>query len=297
MRKVLRRFRPKKEVLENLEQSGLEDVVVIDGIPVKEVKFLGMSRLGNLSWKGKFDGLPIKIFEAFNNDHARTVADIMQLEDLQDLFPKFYHRKDKYLIVEWVDGLPVENLMTNQSKKHIQQIFWLQHRIHHSLSTIFQPYSFNYYEYLVSRYIKFVGPFDHGNVQFLRSISQPGADFPLCENRLFHLDITPQNLVLHKGQMKVIDNELLGFGIYYPFDYFNSYHAIKRYPWADEYLRLIREHEMDLLRWILDCKELFMNLWNLRMIGSSIQSGHRFSSLLRSSESPLSHPIFEFLEK
>jgi hypothetical protein len=129
------------------------------------------------------------------------------------------------------------------------------------------------------------------------TISQPGADFPQCENKYFHLDVTPRNIVLHKKKMKIIDNELLGFGMFFPFDFFNTYHSIQFFSCADEYLSLIRDHEMDNLRWILDQKEHFMKIWNLRVIGSSIQSKHRFSSMLHPSESLINHPIFQWLEK
>jgi serine/threonine protein kinase len=297
MRKILRKLKPKKTTYEDLEQKVSGEVVFIDGVPIKEITFLGMSRMGNLSWKGKLEGVPVKIYEAFNPDHARTVADIMQLADLQELFPTLYLRKEKYLVVEWVDGILLESVMTKDSIEYIQQIFWLQHRIHHCYQKILQPDFFHYFAYLFSRYKKYVGPFDHSHTQFLMSISDTGSLQLPGANRFFHLDITPTNIVLQKGKLKVIDNELLGFGIYYPFDYFNTYHAIKLHPGADEYLRLIRDHEMDHLRWILDYKESFLTMWNLRMVGSSIQSGHRFSAMLRSSEQPLSHPIFEFLEK
>ncbi len=288
MKRRLRKLVPGKSRIGLLSNRPF----TINGFLVTNVEHLGTSRVGNMSWKGMIGKEKVKIVETGNSDHARTVYEIMCMPDLKEFFPQPAFRVDKYIVLEWVEGTPLDKVFMHHADKYVEDLFWFQHTLHRSLSKLGSPYRYSYFDYLNTRYDKFAGPFCGNGAR--HEWPDPSSDN--VPSRFFHLDITPNNVIVQGNRLKIIDNELLGYGIYYPFDFFNTYDAIKEYRCAGHYLRLISQNSGDYLDWTLDYKDSVLYHWKLRVCGAAMQSRESDAPILSNALVLDTHPILKLLE-
>jgi thiamine kinase-like enzyme len=250
-----------------------------------------------MSWKGVINNTIVKIFEANTEENANNIARIISLPEVMEFFPRLFFQKGNYLIVEWVEGICLDKLIQSDRQMYIKKIYEFQVRLHQTKYQPTQPCTFDYIDYLISRYKKFGGPFIQDNPD-IRDLPEKFAQFAPAENRLFHLDITPVNIVITQNdELKIIDNELLGYGPYYPFDFFNTYHSLQFVNGSQDYLELIQGGSKEVIHWIQENEDLVMSIWNLRILGGSMQSSKSLRALTESYKKISTHPIVQLFDK
>jgi serine/threonine protein kinase len=271
---------------------------ILDSEQLSNLKFLGISKAGNLSWSGSLGGIKVKIYRAFSPGQANFIEQISAFEGLAGFFPKVIFRKEEYLVVEWVLGKTLEELNWTSNSKWVYQIASLQsllHNFHCSNDSTTLDYS----TYLTERLLKYLGPFElTPSLQIMLDIVKTHPTDKKAH--LCHFDMTPSNIVVDpiSGHLKLIDNELLAQCWYYPMDFFNTYRSLQK---SDAMQRLYIHSYIDVcdnLDLVIENKRYFQAVWGLRVVGAMLQSGE-FNRGLEMADELLNfeHPLYTTLEK
>lgn len=237
-------------------------------------RLLGQSRCGRLSWTARLDDQPVKILECHDTEHARFLEQLSTHPRLGRHFPEPVLRAGPFLLVRWIDG---EVVRWGRDRRLVPAVAGLQAQLHLERSVPELPAgSFSYLEFLEERWRRYqsVFPLAEG-FEGIRSVLD--GQRPQLATALCHPDLTAANLVVERstGRIKVIDNELLGLGVYHPVDLlatFRSFGAGLRRQLAPVYAEAYAAAGGDLGALTAN-QDYFQALWLLARIGALLQEG------------------------
>ena len=179
--------------------SGLE---VDDLRPVRSGSSASaINKAGRVAFRGMVAGRPVKVYEAANGRHAEFIRHV---SGLSDRWPPVLGRFGHVVVAEWITGEAFD-------EGQLDRLAALQASLHRTPVSTLPPPGFDYWT-------------DYIRPRFLRAGSLLGVDAQeICEHGdeawnagprvLMHPDLSPANVVVTgRGELKVIDNELLTTG-------------------------------------------------------------------------------------
>jgi thiamine kinase-like enzyme len=272
----------------------------IDNKLVSEVQRLGISKAGNIAYVGKLGNQRVKICQTFSAAHARFIQRVCERSELQEYFPRVLHRKDQYIIVEWIDGKPLTAVSLIAKPQLLERLVRIQVALHTQLHD--EEPGFDYVQFLEKRLHQFraILPLSDSLKQILEKVH---SATPSAISRLSHPDVTPNNIVIQKssGKLKLVDNELLTQSPCYLIDLFNTYYTLRhlRQP-AMQYVALYGQYAPN-LQLLEDWDSYLLGLWGLRLIGTRFQAGklaqaYRLASQIAAGEFD-DHPIIRMIQE
>lgn len=273
----------------------------VDGRPVSEVRQLGISKPGNVIYVGRLGSQRVKIYQTFSATHARFIQRVCERPEVQEYFPQVLHRKDQYIIVEWIDGKPLTTVSLVAKPQLLEQLVCIQATLHTQQIHDEKP-GFDYVRFLEKRLHQFraILPLSYSLKQILEEVHNAT---PSAISRLSHPDVTPSNVVIQKGsgKLKLVDNELLTQSPCYLVDLFNTYYSL-RHPrqLGMQYVALYRQYISN-LQLPEGWDSYLLALWGLRLIGALFQAGdlaraYRLASQIAAGELD-DHPIVRMIQE
>lgn len=243
---------------------------------IDDLKLLGISKAGRLSWQAKIGEDQFKIYQSFSEKQAKFIKNISELPKFSLFFPQVYCQHKEYLVVKWIKGEQVNERIVNKSPNIIEDIAKLQVGFHKSDITKNSVNSgFDYINHLKSRLSKYLGPIKvPKNIQ--RLLDMVGECDVQHNVKISHADVTLKNLIVDSNThtVKLIDNEYLSFNNYYLIDVFNTYRSLRDYKkYRNKYLCAYHEFGGNLSP-IIDNSQFFQSLWALRILVTLIQAGY-----------------------
>lgn len=251
------------------------EAITLDGKPLSGARFLGVSKSGSLSWAGSWDGVNVKIYRTFNANQARFIEAVSKQPILRDYFPKVFLVEDEYIVAEWIEGESLNEVQIARKPHYIEAMAQMQADFHTRALPGETLLGFDYKDHLLQRLQRYRGLLPvSDSIQYLLQVIE--RDEPDGVMRLSHADVTLKNLVVEKatGRLKLIDNEFLSFSNYFGIDLFNT-HRCLRYSenLARQYINAYHRHGGDATL-ILENSHFFLALWGLRIIVTTMQTGH-----------------------
>lgn len=273
----------------------------VDGKSISEVRQFRISKPGNIIYGGKLGTQRVKICQTFNAAHARFIQHVYELPKMHGYFPRVLHRKDQYIIVEWIDGKPLTVVSLVAKPQLLEQLVRMQATLHTQQLHNEEP-GFDYVEFLEKRLHQFraILPLPDSLKQILETVHNVT---PSAISRLSHPDVTPSNIVIQKGsgKLKLVDNELLTQSPYYLIDLFNTYYSL-RHPrqLGMQYVALYRQYVPN-VQLLESWDSYLLALWGLRLVGALFQAGklaraYRVASQIAAGEFD-DHPIVRMIQE
>jgi hypothetical protein len=223
-----------------------------------------LNKAGRLVLKGLLHGRPVKIYEAHNGTHASFIADIAQRAEANVVVHEVIEVRDALVIAEWVQEGSEQEL----DPAELADINWKFHCLpvkdRHSTG-------FDYWnDFILPRFRRaaaFLGEGLFAQVAEQR-VRVAWSRAPV----VMHPDVTPVNIVRDlRGELEVIDNELLTAGGMPLLDVCNTAHSLPddaRDIYTQRYAAISRcrptEEEFD----TLNCA------WLARKVGSAFVQGN-----------------------
>jgi hypothetical protein len=180
---------------------------LIDLQPIKPVqRGTVLNKAGRLVLRGRWQGRPIKLYEAASVEHARFIQGVSGHSFLADCFPRVQALHGCFLRVDWVEGkathFPPPKIFAD-----------LLRRMHTVSIAEFSSAGFDYWHHhLKPRFVRAAQLFGIDELA-ARTNAEVDTYWSNEPQVLMHPDITPSNVVLNaQGVWQVIDNELLTVG-------------------------------------------------------------------------------------
>ncbi|MGF1743156.1 hypothetical protein L4C34_19280 [Vibrio profundum] len=210
------------------------------------------------------DNRKVKIYSAFSRPQIALRLELESLQLEQAIcFPKVVLSDNFFLVEEWVDGTPLNELPDEKAMEYVPLVeAFLKHvQSEPLLVALAEKYTgaFCYLnDYLISRLNIWAqwNPVKELIEEWQRS---ENAVVDLLPNFLSHPDLSLSNLILEHSTEKlyVIDNELLGVGQSWVIDGKNSFCK-----------GIFKSDSLD------TASQRFANLsWKLRLVGSALDAG------------------------
>jgi thiamine kinase-like enzyme len=245
----------------------------IDSKLLSEVRRLGISKAGNVSYVGKLENRWVKIYQAFNATHARFIQHVCEHPEVREYFPRVLHRKERYIIVEWIDGKPLTAASIAAEPQLLERLVRMQATLHtHHLPE--KEVGFDYAQFLEERLHRFraILPLSNSMERILQKVH--GLK-PSVVSRLSHPDVTPKNLVFQRSSKRliIVDNELLTQMPGYLIDLLNTYYGLGHLRQLGmQYVALYRQYAQSVQLWE-GWDSYLLALWGLRRVGALFQAG------------------------
>lgn len=171
----------------------LKNSIVINNIKITDLKPLKKSFINKnnkFSAKGFVKNIKVKIYEVFDQNQGNLRQFVSNHYELSKFFPKLITFNKRYIIEEWVNGPTLKEL----EKKNIDKSNEVKNFIKLIWSINYDKEVFDYISYIHDR-VKKKNNFD------LKKIPM----------RINHNDLSLENIILTDKELKIIDNEFLGF--------------------------------------------------------------------------------------
>jgi len=255
----------KREYSVNLGSVAIESVRPV-------VKGRLKSKIGRISLKGVWNGKDVKIFECSSPEHANFITEIITKEPYRVFFPEVYHVHESFIVSQWVIGQEIKPRWLRKRQIYSRQLGELLDLLHDT--SIEGPSKFDYVE-------DFIKPrFEHccqtlGLMKFQEDVLQSwGIMSQLVDApSLSHPDLSPANIILTpEGNLKIIDNELLGASSAPWFDLLNVLFFLGEKPIKEFHLlRAVVTPLLDLIQ--AGYNEHLLSMWLMRFIGARFVAG------------------------
>lgn len=245
--------------------------MAIEGVkPV--VKGRLKSKIGRISLKGVWNGKDVKIFECASPEHAQFIAEIITKKPYRIFFPEVYQVHESFIVSQWIIGQEIKPRWLRKRQIYSKQLGELLNLLHGTL--IEGPSKFDYVEDLIKPRFEHccqtlgLRKFQEDVLQSWRIMSQL-VDVP----SLSHPDLSPANIILtSEGNLKVIDNELLGASFAPWFDLLNVLFFLGEKPIKDFHLqRAVITPLLELIQ--AGYNKHLLSMWLMRFIGARFVAG------------------------
>lgn len=224
---------------------------------IEDVKFLGVSKIGNLSWKGSYLGNPVKIYTCFDKEQAKLIEWLSNNSSIQEYLPNCHFTWDNIVVCDWVIGSKISSEDIINKHDVNRQIFDFLNKIHSMDISSLSVKNNLYIESIYKRLKNFdvLNKFDF-NIEY---------DFVFDENScLSHPDVTANNIILTKQGIVIIDNEFLSVSSYPKIDYLNLINSFSdKVALKSDFFIDLDEEDLNYLE----------DVWKMRMVGSLLQKG------------------------
>lgn len=199
------------------------------------------NKAGRMVLVGEFQGEKVKVYEAANPTHAEFIEWVSNESELRDIFPAIRCRRGALLYAEWVRGESFDLEAADvDTKILLEQLLELQLKIHQTTLPPGHEPVFDYWKDLIlPRFERISNLLNVAGLED-RVLKET---MPLSESARYtaqHPDMTLRNLILdRKGQLRVIDNDVLTIGKYPLLDVCNTVYALPkqhRQQFWDHYL-------------------------------------------------------------
>lgn len=244
----------------------------IGGSCFDRVRSMGPAGSGHSWWIAYKDNVRLKIYRAHSENHAEFISNVSQDRAIGHYYPKIIDRHGEYVVAEWIEGEEFTLKTMRRNRGNIEKLARMQAKLHRCSVKQYEC-DYDYVDFIISRVDRAIAPLERpsGYNECVNRIANHKCKHDV---HLSHPDITPRNIIVEKqtGNLKIVDNELLGLGKYYHLDLFNTYHNIKTdRVIAREWLRKYVEHggNIDL---VIDNAMIFESLWKIRWVGTLIKN-------------------------
>jgi len=188
----------------------------------------GITKVGRLSLSGYIGEQKVKAYTAHSEKHAELLRHLHSLEFESCQLSPLLAIEGRLVVEAWVAGDSVASLKGEERQKAVAQVsrflVELAEKFSGSQNTAGSMEGFCYLEnYLLARLSEWRHHHEIG--QFLGAwLEDYRALQPMLTPRISHPDLSSRNLILEKGTglIRIIDNELLGFGHGWLLDWRNS---------------------------------------------------------------------------
>lgn len=264
----------------SIDVNSHKNTFRLDDREVKNLRLLQRSnsdtlgKVGMLSWTGEMDGSLVKVYECRSEAQAKFIEELSLDVRVAKYLPRCHHRKNEFLVVEWVEGKSVSWKALRENSDLMKKMSGV-HADMHSIHIDYWPNEKCYFfDYLESRYDRFknVLPLDNFAAKVFHLLSDEMSN---VKASLSHPDITPVNVVVDNlsGEMKVIDNDLFTHNTYYLIDIFivhRSIGSVQTLETLKQYLLHYVKQGGDLSP-LVDYEDFFNALWTYRVVGTCLQ--------------------------
>ena len=232
-----------------------------------------LTKAGRVSVAGYLDdGQKVKLYNAFTSKQVALRVAISSIDPTPSLFfPALLAYDDAYLVEEWIDGVPLNSLTSDEAQSFKPQVeaFLTACQSQPSCVTLAAMHAdaFCYvHDYLLPRLQPWRQwrPVEKLLAYWADVNSRVALQLPI---RLSHPDLSLANLVVQKntGKLYVIDNELLGVGPGWLLDRQNS--------------MLKKQHDVG--RNDDEAQRYAALTWSLRLVGAALDAGDFDGAMLR----------------
>jgi hypothetical protein len=164
-----------------------------------------VNKAGRVVLRCEFNGIPAKIYEAANDQHARFIRMVSSHGSLSDCFPQIFDTRGRFVVANWTANVAVGH-------PPLQVMVELQRRLHTVPVTGLPDPGFDYWhDFIRRRFVRAAELLEEGETaqEVATTVDRVWAG----RKHLIHPDLTPTNLVQDEaGRWHIIDNELLSLG-------------------------------------------------------------------------------------
>jgi len=223
------------------------------------------NKAGRISFRAQLNGVPIKIYEAANSNHALFIANISSSKEISFYFPSILYSAGRHLFAKWIDG-------DTPASFPIEEHFNLLEKIHDiPIESLPDPEFDYWYDFIKPRFkraCELFGEQDLGD-EVIKEVSQSWSSNP---GFLSHPDLTIHNMIrsCDDGHIFIIDNELLSVGHLPLLDFCNAFKSCSHDElqkvfamWMEKY-GLLDKYDLSILS----------AAWFARLVGSAFISGN-----------------------
>jgi aminoglycoside phosphotransferase (APT) family kinase protein len=253
------------------------------------------NKAGRIVLRGESGGRPVKVYEAFNEDHAVFIGAVCAFDGLRGLFPSVHGQCGRFVAATWLNGKSIRQAgLGSATRAVLRELVELQATLH-SIPANRLPHSgFDYWrDMLRPRFMRAMELIDERETA-ARAAATVDDAWDARRRVLMHPDITPVNVIRNAdGTLSIIDNELLTTGGLPLIDLCNTLRALGR-SYAPEYSKMYLERMVTGLA--EDEAAQLEAMWFARCVGSDFVAGqiglvcHRVQ-MFKARQSQLPFPV------
>jgi serine/threonine protein kinase len=230
------------------------------------------SKLGRISLRGVWSGKDVKIYECASPEHAEFTAEMTTKKPYRVFFPEVYHVHESFIVSQWVIGQEIKPRWLRSKPVYSKQLGELLSLLHGTF--IEGPSKFDYIEDLIRP------RFEHccqtlGLMKLKEDVLESWRIMSQLVNgpSLSHPDLSPANIILNpQGNLKIIDNELLGASSAPWFDLLNILYFLGEKPIKEFHLlHTVIEPLLKLIE--AGYNKHLLSMWLMRFVGARFVAG------------------------
>lgn len=230
------------------------------------------NKAGRIVLRGEIGGRSVKVYEAFNEEHARFIEAVCTHDTLQNKFPNIYGVSGRFIAADWLEGQPLKQLRSSSATRAImRELVGLQTALHSVSANALPACGFDYWRDLVRP--RFVRAMELMNEAETAAHAAAIVDtaWSTQPRVVMHPDVTPVNVLRRpSGALSIIDNELMTSGGMPLMDLCNTLRAFGR-GHASVYAETYLDHTA--VKLTADTLAALEAMWFARCAGSDFVAG------------------------
>ncbi len=178
----------------------IKNTIVTNIEPIRNIIY---NKNNNFSAKGYYKGKKVKVFGLMDKNQGNLLKFMSKHKDLKKYFPNLVSYDKNYAVEEWVEGKTLRELSIKKDISKYKNI--IKTVVNKMLKTKYSIKTFNYIDLIFSR------------------VNEQKIKYKKIPIKLNHNDLSLDNIILDNyGQLKIIDNEFLGYNDGWIFNLKNS---------------------------------------------------------------------------
>jgi aminoglycoside phosphotransferase (APT) family kinase protein len=230
------------------------------------------NKAGRIVLRGESGGQPVKVYEAFNEEHAAFIGAVGALDPLRGMFPSILGQSGRFVAAAWLEGKSIRQAgLGSGARSVLRELVELQATLHSIPADSLPRCGFDYWRDLLRprfmRAMELIGE----NQLAAQATATVDAGWDGRRRVLIHPDVTPVNVIRNPhGTLSIIDNELLATGGLPLVDLCNTVRAMGR-SYAAEYATMYLARMST--RLAEDEAAQLEAMWFARCVGSDFVAG------------------------